>query len=81
MSYQSITYSVNEACASVVQRGNTDLALVEAVGRSLGYTEKELALAADALSRFVWRYAKTPPENAPWADAKTVSSGSDRHTA
>ena len=35
-------------------------ASLEALGRILGYTQKQLALAGDTLSRFSWR---SPPEH------------------
>ena len=55
----------NEVIAGVVnqpvvtfrcrQAQNTAPAPVETVGRTLGYTAKETAFAADVLDRFVWR--------------------------
>jgi hypothetical protein len=37
------------------------LAPVEAVGRLLGYSEKELTLADNVLSGFAWQYPTEPP--------------------
>jgi len=57
MKNESITLAVNEPYAAVVPgKASTGVAPVEAVGRALGYTEKELLLAGDVLNRLVWRY-------------------------
>jgi hypothetical protein len=54
MKNESVTLAVIDSCAQ--EETNTRLASVEAVGRALGYTEKELLLAGDVLNRLVWRY-------------------------
>jgi len=54
MKNESVTLAVIDSCAQ--EETNTRLASVEAVGRALGYTEKELLLAGDVLNRLVWWY-------------------------
>jgi hypothetical protein len=56
MNNESITFAVQEPYAAVVC-GNTIAGAtpLEALGRALGYTQKELALAGDVLNRFVWQ--------------------------
>jgi len=54
MKNESVTLAVIDSCAQ--EETNTRLASVEAVGRALGYTEKELLLAGEVLNRLVWRY-------------------------
>jgi hypothetical protein len=69
MKNKSITLAVKEPYAAVAG-GETGTAPVEAVGRALGYTEKESVLAADILKRFAWRYPAVPSrKNANLTDA------------
>jgi len=69
MKNKSITLAVEEPYAAAVG-GEAGTAPVEAVGRALGYTEKELVLAADVLNRFAWRYPAEPsPQDANLTDA------------
>jgi hypothetical protein len=73
MKNKSITLAVEEPYAAVVG-GEAGTAPLEAVGRALGYTEKELVLAADVLNRFAWRYpAKPSPQ-----DANATEAGRNR---
>ncbi len=53
----------------------TGLAPVEAVGRFLGYSEKELLLADNVLSCFAWRYSTEPPrKDANFAESEATDS-------
>ena len=68
-------FAVKEPYAAVVGgEASVGVAPVEAVGRALGYTEKELVLAADVLNRFAWRY---PAEPSP-KDANSTEAGRNR---
>jgi len=75
MKNKSITLAVKEPYAAVVGgEASVGVAPVEAVGRALGYTEKELVFAADVLNRFAWRY---PSEPSP-KDANSTEAGRNR---
>ena len=57
MKNESITLAVDKSSTAVVRgKASAGVAPVEAVGRALGYTEKELLLAGEVLNRLVWRY-------------------------
>ncbi len=57
MKNESITLAMKESGALVARgKATAGVAPVEAVGRTLGYTETELLLAGDVLNRFAWRY-------------------------
>jgi hypothetical protein len=50
-------FAVKNPCAAIVREEPTEgAAPVEVVARALGYTQKELLLAADVLNRFAWRH-------------------------
>ena len=67
MKNESITLAVNNPYAAVARgKASAGVAPVEAVGRALGYTDKELLLAGDVLNRLVWRY--------PVSDEKTLEA-------
>ncbi len=67
MKNESITLAVNKTYAAAVRgKASASVAPVEAVGRALGYTEKELLLAGDVFNRFVWR--------SPASDEKTLEA-------
>jgi len=61
MKNQSIALAVKEPYATTIceNRGSC-FASVQAVGRALGYTGKELTLANVVLKRFAWRYPAEP---------------------
>jgi hypothetical protein len=53
MKNESITVTANESYAAFVcGKADAGAAPLEAVGRALGYTEKEFAIASDILNRF-----------------------------
>jgi hypothetical protein len=55
MKNESMTLTVDDTYTTTTvayKEVNTSLAPIETVGRSLGYTEKQLSLAGDALNRF-----------------------------
>jgi hypothetical protein len=55
MNNESINFAAQEPYAAVIcEQTIASAATLEALGRALGYTQKELALAGDVLSRFVW---------------------------
>jgi len=57
MKNESISLAVDKSSTAVVRgKASAGVAPVEAVGRALGYTEKELLLAGEVLNRLVWRY-------------------------
>ena len=82
MNNESI-FAVEESNSAVVGgKFSAGEAPLEAVGRSLGYTRKELDLAGDVLTRFVWRYPAEPSrENMNSTDAEEIDSISDRDHA
>jgi hypothetical protein len=54
----------------------------KAVGRSLGYTEKELSIALEVLDRFDWqRPAEQSDRNEEATEEKAGQPGSDRNQA
>ncbi len=56
MNNESITFAAQVPYAAVIcERTIASAAPMEALGRALGYTQKELAIAGDVLSRFVWQ--------------------------
>jgi hypothetical protein len=73
MKNKSITLAVEEPYAAVVG-GEAGTAPLEAVGRALGYSEKELVLAADVLNRFAWRRPAEPSRK----DANATEAGRNR---
>jgi len=73
MKNKSITLAVKEPYATVVD-GEAGTAPLEAVGRALGYTEKELVVAADVLNRFAWRRPAEPSRK----DANSTDAGRNR---
>jgi hypothetical protein len=55
MNNESINFAAQESYAAVIcEQTIAGAAPLEALGRALGYTQKELAIAGDVLSRFVW---------------------------
>jgi hypothetical protein len=57
MKNESITFARKEPSATTVcEKIGAGVAPLEALGRALGYTQKELAFAGNVLNRFVWRY-------------------------
>lgn len=57
MKNESIAFDVQEPYATAIcEQAVEVVAPLEALGRSLGYTEKELFLAGNVLNRFAWRY-------------------------
>jgi len=51
---------------------------IEALGRILGYTEKQLAMAGDILSRFAWRSPSQHGQSAQRTAVEDNNSGPDR---
>jgi hypothetical protein len=76
-------FAVKKPCAARVrEEPRVGAAQVEAVARALGYTEKELLLAADVLNRFAWRYtADASRENANSTETEAIDSLSSRNPA
>ncbi len=60
MKNESITLTANESHAALVceKAGAAGAVPIEAVGRALGYTKREFAVASDILDRFAWRSTK-----------------------
>jgi hypothetical protein len=82
MNNESILAVKDPNAALVCGKSSAAEAPLEAVGRSLGYTRKELDLAGDVLTRFVWRYPAEPSrENMNSTDAEEIDSISDRDHA
>lgn len=76
MSNACMIGAISEPYAPPSRPGSAPL---EAIGRYLGYTEKELALAAEVLNRFVWR--PQSGGNGQPTEAGTNDSGPDRKWA
>jgi hypothetical protein len=76
-------FAVKKPCAAIArEEPRVGAAPVEAVARVLGYTEKELLLAADVLNRFAWQYPAEPPrKNANSTETETIDSLSSRNPA
>ncbi len=56
MNNESINFAAQEPYAAVIcEQTIASATPLEALGRALGYTQKELAIAGDVLSRFVWQ--------------------------
>ncbi len=53
-------YLAQPSVAPVPREPAAEAAPLEALGRILGYTDKQLALAGDVLSRFAWRSPSQP---------------------
>jgi hypothetical protein len=76
-------FAAKKPCAATV-RGETTVGAtpVEVVARALGYTQKELLLAADVLNRFAWRYpAERSRKNVNSTETEAIDSLSSRNPA
>jgi hypothetical protein len=82
MNNESI-FAVEESNAAVVGgKFSAGEAPLEAVGRSLGYTQNELFFANDVLTRFNWRYpAEAARQKMNSTEAEALGSISDRDHA
>lgn len=79
MNNACIRLAVEESFAAPACAQTAGAAQMEVLRRALGYTERELALAADVLARFTWRTpAALSPRRALAAEAETSDSGPDR---
>ena len=68
-------FAVKKPRAAIVrEEPRVGAAPVEAVARALGYTEKELLLAADVLNRFAWRR----PAESSRRDTNSTEAGRNR---
>ena len=83
MKNEAVTRNVKVSDATMTGReAKAGPAPLETVGRSLGYTERELVLAVDVLKRFVWqRPAESPRKNAEPTEEGTIDSCSGRGCA
>ena len=83
MKNELVTLTAKAPYGSIASgQGNSGVAPLEAVGRALGYTEKELVFAADVLNQFVWRRpAESSRKNAEATEAETIDHRLDRDHA
>jgi hypothetical protein len=83
MKSEPITCAVKDPYAAVAPgEDSAGMASVEAVGRALGYTNKELIPAGDVLNRFVWRRpGELSRKNVNSTEAKALDSPCGRDHA
>ena len=81
MNSQCIAPAVkNSYTVTVCGKAGSGSVSVQAVGRALGYTEKEMTLARDVLKRFAWRCSTEPAKDSPEASpAEPIDSPHDWH--
>jgi hypothetical protein len=81
MKSQSGALAVKDSyTVTVCGKARSGLVSAQAVGRALGYTEKELTLARDLLKRFAWRCPTEPANDSPEAfHAEPIDSPHDWH--
>jgi len=77
MNNPCIRLAVTESYAVPACAQTAGAAPLEALGRALGYTERELALAGEVLNRFMWRPTALS-RRVRAAEREKTDSGPDR---
>jgi len=69
---------VDQPCNVVRANRGRNSALPSVLGRALGYTDMQLAFAAEAFNRFAWRDVTAPEKNTDLRREKPAKTGPGR---